>query len=226
VTEAPLLKAERVSRAYRPPGRAEVTALAEVSLSVARGEMVAVTGPSGGGKTTLLSVLASVERATAGRVLFDGEDLSALSGAALARVRRRLGIVFQGSPSLRRLPAWENAALPLVPRGVRGPARRERALALLLRLGLADRAESAPETMSAGEAQRLGIARALVSDPDIVIADEPTAHLDSASSDTVAALFAEVLARGGAVVVATHDPALLARATTRHVLAAGRLVGG
>jgi putative ABC transport system ATP-binding protein len=187
---------------------------------------VAVTGPSGGGKSTLLALLAALDRPTVGRVALDGRDLSAASEAERTRARRRVGLVFQSAPMLRRLPAWENVALPLVPRGVPASDRRARALQALDRVGLAVRAESPPEELSAGEAQRVGVARALVTGPDLLVADEPTSSLDARSAASVVDLLAAFHAAGGTVVVATHDPALLARAGRVVVLEAGRLVRG
>jgi putative ABC transport system ATP-binding protein len=224
VTAPPIVEAREVCRRYRSRGGDEVRALEAASLAVTRGALLAVTGPSGGGKSTLLALLGAIERPTSGRVLFDGQDLDVASGPALARVRRRIGFAFQGAPALRRLSAWENAAYPLVPRGIGGPERRERALALLARVGLAARAESRPEEMSAGEAQRLGLARALVGSPDLVLADEPTANLDRRSAEQVTAILREVNASGAAVVVATHDPLLLAAASRVLTLEAGRIL--
>ena len=218
-----LLVADAVSKAFPARGRVPTAAVVEASLRIRRGEVVAIGGPSGGGKTTLLSLLAAVERPTSGRVLFDGEDLGALSAAALARVRRRVGIVFQGAPVLRRLSAWENVAAPLVPRGVPARERRARAAALLERVGLADRLDADAETLSAGESARLGLARASIADPDLVVADEPTAHLDPASAATVVAVLLAAAARGAAVGVATHAPARWGAAAARLAMAAGRL---
>ena len=195
-----------------------------MSLAVQRGSFTAITGPSGGGKSTLLALLGALDRPTEGIIRFDGADLAGASAAALARVRRRIGFVFQHSPMLRRLPAWLNVAYPLLPRGVRAPERERRALDLLARVGLADRAQSLPEHLSAGERQRVGVARALVAEPDLVLADEPTSNLDPASAAVVLDLLVAAHAAGCTVLVATHDPAVLARATVRHELAAGRLV--
>jgi putative ABC transport system ATP-binding protein len=225
MSAVPLLEALGVVRRFRRGGGAdEVRALDGVSLSVPRGSFTAIAGPSGGGKSTLLAVLGALDVPSEGRVLFDGVDLRDASAAALTRVRRHVGFVFQHSPMLRRLPAWENVGYPLIPRGVRERDRKSRALALLARVGLAERADSPPEHLSAGELQRAGIARALVADPDVVVADEPTSNLDPRSARAVIDLLLEVHAQGVTLVVATHDPSLLARATARHELDRGRLV--
>jgi putative ABC transport system ATP-binding protein len=224
----PIVEASSVSRRFRSRSGAEVLALDGVSLSVARGQFVAITGPSGGGKSTLLAILSALDRPSEGRVVFDGEALDDASDAALTRIRRRVGLVFQQSPMLRRLSAWENVATPLVPRGVPEAERRARSLALLERVGLKDRIWSRTEELSGGELQRVGVARALVTDPEVVFADEPTSNLDRRSAEAVAALLVEMHDRGRSgrtVVVATHDPTLIDRATTTIELDGGRVRG-
>jgi putative ABC transport system ATP-binding protein len=218
----PLLEARGVAKAWRGGGRA-ATALAGVDLRVPRGAFVAVTGPSGSGKSTLLAVLGALERPTAGTALFDGLDLAAASEAERARVRRRIGFVFQASPSLRGLSVADDVALPLVPDGLPRAERRARAEAALARVGIAPLADARVETLSGGEAQRAGLARALVRAPDAVLADEPTSHLDVRSAEALAALLGDLRAAGTTVLVATHDPRLLALAGTVVVLEAGRL---
>jgi putative ABC transport system ATP-binding protein len=220
----PLLEARSVSKAWRAGGRLAV-ALDGVSLVVPRGAFAALSGPSGSGKSTLLAVLGALERPSSGTALFEGRDLGAVSEAERTRVRRRIGFVFQASPALRGLPLWENVALALVPAGVPRGERRARAEALLERVGLAARADARPETLSAGEAQRAGLARALVLDPAVVLADEPTSHLDRASATLLADLLGALHASGTTLLVATHDPRLLARAGTTFELDGGRLAG-
>jgi ABC-type lipoprotein export system ATPase subunit len=219
----PLVEAVGLVRRFASAA-GEVRAVDGVSLAVARGSFTAITGPSGGGKSTLLALLGALDRPTDGHVRFDGQDLADASAAALTRVRRRIGFVFQHSPMLRRLPAWQNVAYPLIPRGVTSAERERRARELLGRVGLADRAAGLPEHLSAGERQRVGIARALVADPDLVLADEPTSNLDPRSAEAVLDLLFAAHASGRTVVVATHDPAVLARAAVHHELDAGRLV--
>lgn len=218
-----LFEAHAVSRIFRSGAGTRIRALEEVTLTVPRGAFLAVTGPSGGGKTTLLSLLAALDRPTSGTVHFDGQDLRRASEGERSRVRRRLGLVFQQAPMLRGLPVWENVAYPLVPRGV-GPAERRRiAAALLERVGITGREEARPEELSGGERQRVGVARALVADPEALVADEPTSDLDRESSEAVVALFREIHAAGKTVLVASHDPAILALGTATCRLRDGRL---
>jgi len=216
----PLFEARDLRRVFR-----EVRALDGVSLSVARGAFLAVTGPSGGGKTTLLSLLAALDRPTGGVVLFDGEDLGGAAEPERARVRRRLGIVFQSSPMIPGLPLWENVTYPLVPRGVPSRERRRIAGALLQRVGIAHRDGARPEELSGGERQRVGIARALAGDPEAILADEPTSDLDRDTAAAVVALLREFHASGRTVVVATHDEDLEALATVTCRLRGGRVEG-
>jgi ABC-type lipoprotein export system ATPase subunit len=223
VTGAPLFEARSLSKRYGAGTSSEVGALDDVSLAVPRGAFAVVTGPSGGGKTTLLSCLGALERPSGGHVLFDGVDLRALSESERSRTRRRIGFVFQASPMVRGLPLWENVTYPLVPLGVATHARRERARALLSLVGLAGRVDERPESLSVGELQRVGIARALVLDPEAVLADEPTASLDRRNADAVAGLLRDANRRGATVVVVTHDPAVASGATAAFELESGRL---
>jgi putative ABC transport system ATP-binding protein len=180
--------------------------LRDLTLRIERGEFVAVTGPSGCGKTTLLSLLGAIDRPTSGRVLFDGDDLARISASSRARVRRRIGLVFQHSHMIARLPIWENLTYPLVPRGVSPIERRSIAIRLLSRVHLNDRVDARPEELSGGERRRVGVARALVAEPDVILADEPTSDLDAETAGCVRALFDEFRAGGGTLVLATHDP--------------------
>ncbi len=191
----------------------DVRALDGISLAVERGAFLAVTGPSGRGKTTLLALLGALDRPTSGLVLFDGEDLGGASEPHRSRVRRRLGIVFQSSPMIERLPLWENVTYPLVPRGVPTRERRRLAKALLERVGIVGRDAARPEELSGGERQRVGVARALAADPEAILADEPTSDLDRGTAEAVVALLREFHASGRTVIVATHDPVLEALAT-------------
>lgn len=224
MTAPVLVAALDVSRRFRGTGPAPVEALLGVTLEVERGAFVALVGPSGSGKSTLLALLGALDRPTSGRVVFDGADLLRASDAARTRVRRRIGIVFQGGPTLRRVTAVDNVGIPLVARGVPATEREARARAALGRVGLADRAGSPPEELSGGELQRLGVARALVGDPELVLADEPTSSLDRENAAAVADLLSAAHAEGRTVVVATHDDALVARATRVVELAHGRVV--
>jgi putative ABC transport system ATP-binding protein len=214
----PLFEAREASRAFR-----DARALDRVSLEVPKGAFVAVTGPSGCGKTTLLSLLGALDRPTGGIVRFDGADSGGAPEPERSRIRRRIGIVFQASPMIGRLPLWENVTCALVPRGVPARERRRIAAALLERVGIRGRDGARPEELSGGERQRAGVARALASDPVAILADEPTSDLDAETAAAVIALLREFHASGKTVVAATHDPAVEALATMTCRLRGGRL---
>jgi putative ABC transport system ATP-binding protein len=208
----PLIRLEDVSKVYGR-GPAEVQALRHVHLRIATGEFVAVMGPSGSGKSTLMHILGCLDTPTRGRYWLAGEDVSRLDEEALAHVRnRRIGFVFQQFYLLEHLSAWQNVALPLVYAGVDPATRRRRALAALDRVGLADRVEHRPNMLSGGQQQRVAIARALVTEPAIVLADEPTGNLDTAAAQEVLALLAELHQNGHTIVLITHDRDVAARA--------------
>jgi len=180
---------------------------------VRRGEFVAVMGPSGSGKSTLLNVLAGLERPSGGRVVVDGVDLASLDENGLARYRRdNIGIIFQAFNLLPRYRVIDNVAFPLLFAGIPVAERERRASAVLDRLGMAPRAGHRPSQLSGGEMQRTAIARALVTDPALLLADEPTGNLDSANGEALLGLLAELHARGQTIVLVTHDSAIAARA--------------
>jgi ABC-type lipoprotein export system ATPase subunit len=187
-----------------------IHALREVSLSVAAGEVVAITGPSGCGKSTLLNVIAAIERADSGRVVVDGEPVTELKSAAAAAFRRdTLGFVFQLHHLLPMLTARANVELPLIAAGVPRPERHRRAEELLAEVGLRERAEERPATLSGGERQRVAVARALINEPRLLLADEPTGSLDSESGRLVLAVLERARARRGmTLLIASHDPLL------------------
>ncbi|MHC4958515.1 MAG: ABC transporter ATP-binding protein [Planctomycetota bacterium] len=214
MSSPPVFEARAATRTFVTRGGRQVHAVDELSLLVERGAFLTVTGPSGCGKTTLLTLLGALDRPTGGAVLFDGRDIGAASESERARVRRRLGLVFQHAPMIRGLPLWENITYPLVPRGVRGSERSTVAARLLERVGLGGRGSSLPEELSGGERQRAGLARALCAEPEALLADEPTSNLDRETGAGIVALLRELHAAGKTIVVATHDTDLAALATS------------
>jgi putative ABC transport system ATP-binding protein len=209
-------------------GQTTIRALDGIDLEIEAGEFVVLEGPSGSGKTTLLQLLGALDRPSAGKILFEGDDLAALPDNALAGLRlRAFGFVFQQFNLIPTLTAVENVEAKLAPTGVRDPDLRNRALALLDEVGLAERAIHFPAQLSGGEQQRVAIARALSVEPRVVLADEPTGNLDSTTGGDIVDLLASLAAEHGAtVIVATHDAELAARAPRRISMRDGRLVGG
>jgi putative ABC transport system ATP-binding protein len=213
---SPAVEAVDVRRSYHLDG-VSVDALRGVSLRIDPGEYVAVVGPSGSGKSTLMHLLGCLDRPTSGVLRVGGRDVATLGDAELAGLRNRtIGFVFQSFQLLGRTTALDNVALPLVYRGVRRAERRDRAEAALTAVGLAHRLGHRPGQLSGGEQQRVAIARALVGEPGLLLADEPTGNLATASgAEIVALLDGLVRARGVAVVVVTHDPDVAALARRR-----------
>lgn len=220
-----LIQGRSLAKTYRL-GQVDVAALRGVDVDVRPGEFVAITGPSGSGKSTLMHILGCLDTPTSGTYQLDGEDVSGLTGKRLAQVRnRKVGFVFQTFNLMPRLSVEENVALPLKYRGgVARGERRARALRLLERLGLAERVGHRPDELSGGERQRVAIARALVGEPAILMADEPTGNLDSASGAEVMRTFAELHGAGHTIVLVTHDPNVAARAERVIQMSDGRVV--
>jgi putative ABC transport system ATP-binding protein len=201
----PLLRLAGVSRVY-DTGRLQVTALRDVDLEVWPGEFLAIVGPSGSGKSTLMNLLGCLDRPTAGTYELDGHDVATLDDDGLARLRSRsIGFVFQSYNLLPRTTALDNVATPLLYHGVSSRIRREKAKAALERLGLGDRLDHEPSELSGGQQQRVAIARALVTDPPLILADEPTGNLDSHSGAEVMELFHALHDAGRTIVLITHD---------------------
>jgi putative ABC transport system ATP-binding protein len=209
---AAVIECAEVGKTYRN-GTLEVEALRGVSFTIDVGEYVAIMGPSGSGKSTLMHILGCLDVPTAGTYRLAGEDVSAMSEEELAHVRnRRIGFIFQQFNLLATLSAWRNVELPLVYAGVDRMTRRERALAALDRVGLADRVEHRPGELSGGQQQRVAVARALVTDPALILADEPTGNLDSVAAGDVLALMDELHQSGRTIVLITHEPDVAAAA--------------
>ncbi len=207
-TAHPILSARQVTKTYRT-GTHEVPALRGVDLDIAAGQLVMIMGPSGNGKTTLLNCLSGLDDIDAGTVRVDGEDLFALSDAERTRHRaERMGFIFQAFNLIPVLSAAENVELPLLVTGTAPKTAREQAREMLSRVGLADRADHRPGELSGGEQQRVTVARALVAEPALVWADEPTGALDSQTAGEIVELLHEVHAAGQTLVVVTHDEAL------------------
>jgi putative ABC transport system ATP-binding protein len=221
---APIIALDHVSRAYAM-GRLEVPALADVSLQVHPGEFVAIVGPSGSGKTTMMNILGCLDRPTTGSYLLAGTPVAELDDNGLAKLRSlTIGFVFQSYNLLPRTTALDNVATPLLYQGVARRDRTIRATAALERLGLGDRLEHEPTELSGGEQQRVAVARALVTEPALILADEPTGNLDSHSGAEVLALLHELNAAGRTIVLITHDQDVAKAAGRQFHLHDGRVV--
>jgi putative ABC transport system ATP-binding protein len=220
----PLITLDRISRVYQT-GRFEVRALDGLDLIVERGEFLAIVGPSGSGKSTLMNIVGCLDRPTAGRYILDGTAVEELDDNGLADVRSRsIGFVFQSYNLLPRTSALDNVATALAYQGVGRKERMARAGASLERLGLGDRMDHEPTELSGGQQQRVAIARALVTEPALLLADEPTGNLDTASGDEVMGILRELHASGRTIVLITHDADVADRADRQVHVRDGRLV--
>jgi putative ABC transport system ATP-binding protein len=223
--QSTVIRARGLSKTYRE-GSAELCALSDIDLDIHAGQLTLLMGPSGSGKTTLLSILGCILRASSGRLELLGEEVTSLPESSLPRLRRdAIGFVFQGFNLFPTLTAAENVALAMDVRGTRGSVARRRAEELLAEVGLQDRMRAFPADLSGGQKQRVAIARALAGDPPVLLADEPTAALDSTSGRAVIELLQRLARRRArAVVMVTHDPRVLSYGDRILHLEDGRLV--
>jgi putative ABC transport system ATP-binding protein len=206
-----LIELDHIVKTY-DLGLSKVPALRDIHFDIARGEFVAIVGQSGSGKSTLMNILGCLDVPTSGTYRLDGRDVGTLSDDELADVRNlEIGFVFQSFQLLPRANALENVELPLIYRGVSAKERRERARAALDRVQLTDRWHHKPNELSGGQKQRVAIARALVTEPSLLLADEPTGNLDSATGEEIVRLFHNLHAAGNTIVLVTHEPKLAAR---------------
>ncbi|HCT76813.1 MAG TPA: macrolide ABC transporter ATP-binding protein [Micromonosporaceae bacterium] len=222
---AAVIEAVNVERSYQLDG-VSVAALRGVSLTIESADHVAIIGPSGSGKSTLMHLLGALDRPTKGKLLIDGHDIATLNAPEMARLRNEtIGFVFQAFHLLSRTTALDNVALPLVYRGLGARERRKRAQATLERVGLGHRVGHRPNQMSGGEQQRVAIARALVTEPKVLLADEPTGNLDSVTGVAVLELLEELNRESGvAIVIVTHDRDVASRASRQVVMRDGVIV--
>ena len=215
-----MIELQHVSKRYS----GDTTALSDVTLSIAKGELIFLAGPSGAGKSTLLKMIAAIERPTAGVVKVNGEDISRLKSSGLPYLRRKLGLIFQQQRLLLDRDVLSNVALPLIVTGAAKDDAEKRARAALDKVGLLDKAYSAPLTLSGGEQQRVAIARAIVHRPQIILADEPTANLDRDSATRVLNTLKAFHGVGVTCVISTHDEYFLDRADRVVCLDHGKIV--
>jgi putative ABC transport system ATP-binding protein len=219
-----LIRLDNVSKTYTV-GQFEVPALRGIDLQIKKGEYVAIMGPSGSGKSTLMNLIGCLDTATAGNYWLAGENVSELTDNELAHIRnRQIGFVFQTFNLLPRASAFRNVELPLIYAGVTPGKRRERAYSTLESVGLADRTHHKPSELSGGQRQRVAVARALITHPSIILADEPTGNLDSATGEEILQLFDKLHDDGNTIIVVTHEEFVAARARRTVKLLDGQIV--
>lgn len=219
-----VVRTEEISKVYSM-GDQRVDALKRVSLSVEKGDFVAIMGASGSGKSTFMNIIGCLDVPTSGTYLLEGENVQGFSGSAQAEVRnKKIGFVFQGFNLLARTSAVENVELPLIYGRFPASLRREKALSALALVGLADRAGHTSKQLSGGQQQRVAIARALVNEPAIILADEPTGNLDSITSVEIMAIFQKLNRQGSTIIMVTHEPEIAAFTKRNVVFRDGRVI--
>jgi putative ABC transport system ATP-binding protein len=221
-----VIRFDHVSRIYGNPNNPAtvVRALDDISFSVKPGEFVAIVGPSGSGKSTLLHLIGLLDRQSNGKILLDESDTSLLKETELAKLRnRKIGFIFQQFNLLRKTPSIANVELPLIYRGSSPRVRQSKAAEMLEKVGLGDRLNNLPSQLSGGQQQRVAIARALVTEPSLLLADEPTGNLDSKSGEEIMRLFENLHREGKTIVMVTHDPDLARRAKRQIVVKDGHI---
>ncbi|MFC7302000.1 ABC transporter ATP-binding protein [Cognatiluteimonas weifangensis] len=224
VAAPPVIRTRGLGKVYSAGTQAEVVALRDVDLDIARGGFVAIMGPSGSGKSTLMNLIGCLDKPSSGVYECDGVDVSTLDAEQLAALRRdKIGFVFQGFHLLPRMSALDNVAMPLGYARVPAHERQHRAREALAAVGLAERAGHHPNQLSGGQQQRVAIARALINNPDILLADEPTGALDSRTGEEILALFGRLRDAGHTVVLITHEAEVAAHADRTYVIRDGRL---
>ncbi len=223
--ESFMIEVQNVSKRYQLDSNNHVWGLRDVSCHIAEGSWTSVVGPSGSGKSTLLALMAALDRPSSGQILVEGKDICTASDVRQAIYRKnRIGIVFQEYQLWDSISAWENVSLPLVVTSMNLKQRKQKAMSLLEKVGLTERANHLPRQLSGGERQRVSLARALVHDPEILFADEPTSNIDKEAADKVTGLFVEMNKRGNTIVVISHDPELSSFADQILTLDKGQLV--
>lgn len=201
-----MIRTEYLCKSYCHHSHYEVRAIYDININISQGSFVVFSGPSGSGKTTLLNIMGTLDSPTAGKVFMYGEEITAFSDIALARLRRKkIGFIFQNFHLIPKLTSWENVSYPLIPLGISLKERLERAKIFLEKMGIGDRLNHTPEELSGGQQQRVAIARALINNPEIIIADEPTSNIDDETSVQIREFLNELKARGVTILVATHD---------------------
>ncbi|MCK9419523.1 MAG: ABC transporter ATP-binding protein [Nitrospirae bacterium] len=206
-----MINLKDITKTYRM-GEVDFTVLSNVSLSVRKGELIAIMGPSGSGKSTIMNIIGCLDRPTSGSYRFEDREISAMSDDELASIRNvKIGFVFQTFNLLARFSALKNVEVPLIYSGVPARVRKERAVPMLEKVGLADRIQHKPTELSGGQQQRVAIARALVNNPPLLLADEPTGNLDSRSGEEILKLLTGLNEQGVTVIIVTHDQNVAAR---------------